>query len=118
MAQRFRILVVEDDKNMNFMLKDNLEIAGYEVEASPDGQVGLSTFLQKPFDLCVLDVMLPKKDGFQLASEIRKVNLKVPIVFLTAKTLNEDRIKGFKSGADDYITKPFSVEELLLRIEG
>ena len=117
MADVYRILVVEDDKNMNYMLCDNLEMAGYSVEGSSDGQRALSTFLKRPFDLCVLDVMLPTKDGFQLASEIRKINLKVPIIFLTAKSLKEDRIRGFKSGADDYITKPFSVEELLLRIE-
>jgi two-component system OmpR family response regulator len=115
-AQR-KILLVEDDKSMRFMLQDNLEMAGYAVSAFDDGQVAISAFVKEPFDLCLLDVMLPGKDGFSLAQEIRKLNMGVPIVFLTAKAMKEDRILGFKIGADDYITKPFSVEELLLRIE-
>ncbi|HEY9045314.1 MAG TPA: response regulator transcription factor [Ohtaekwangia sp.] len=111
------ILLAEDDRNMSFMLQDNLEMAGYAVDVCSDGRAALSTFLKNKFDLCVLDVMLPGKDGFSLAQEIRKLNLQVPIVFLTAKAMKEDRIQGFKLGADDYITKPFSVEEFLLRIE-
>ena len=114
---RRKILLVEDDENMRFMLKDNLEMAGYDLCAVGDGQTALSAFVKQEFDLCVLDVMLPKKDGFTLASDIRKLNVTVPIIFLTAKALKEDRIHGFKSGADDYITKPFSIEEFLLRIE-
>jgi len=114
---RRKILLVEDDENMRFMLQDNLDMAGYELCAVGDGQTALSAFVKQEFDLCVLDVMLPKKDGFTLASDIRKLNVTVPIIFLTAKALKEDRIHGFKSGADDYITKPFSIEELLLRIE-
>jgi two-component system, OmpR family, response regulator len=112
-----KILLVEDDKSMSFMLQDNLEMAGYSVSAFADGQVAINAFVKEPFDLCLLDVMLPGKDGFSLAQEIRKLNMGVPIVFLTAKAMKEDRILGFKIGADDYITKPFSVEELLLRIE-
>jgi two-component system, OmpR family, response regulator len=112
-----KILLVEDDKSMRFMLQDNLEMAGYTVSAFADGQVAINAFVKEPFDLCLLDVMLPGKDGFSLAQEIRKLNMGVPIVFLTAKAMKEDRILGFKIGADDYITKPFSVEELLLRIE-
>jgi two-component system, OmpR family, response regulator len=112
-----KILLVEDDSNMNFMLQDSLEMAGYLVDSFGDGQSALNAFAKNAYDLCVLDVMLPKKDGFTLAGDIRKLNLSVPIVFLTAKNLKEDRIYGLKLGADDYITKPFSVEELILRIE-
>ena len=114
---RRKILLVEDDDNMRFMLQDNLEMAGYKTLAIGDGQTALSAFMKDEFHLCVLDVMLPKKDGFTLAIDIRKLNLAVPIVFLTAKSLKEDRINGFKVGGDDYITKPFSIEEFLLRIE-
>jgi DNA-binding response OmpR family regulator len=117
MNQNRKILLVEDDKSMRFMLQDNLEMAGYSVSAFSDGQVAMSAFMKGQFDLCLLDVMLPGKDGFSLAQEIRKLNMGVPIVFLTAKSMKEDRILGFKIGADDYVTKPFSIEELLLRIE-
>lgn len=112
-----KILLVEDDENMRFMLQDNLEMAGYTTCAMADGQTAISAFVREEFDLCVFDVMLPKKDGFTLAKEIRAMNTSVPIIFLTAKVLKEDRIQGFKIGADDYITKPFSIEEFLLRIE-
>lgn len=112
-----RILIAEDDDNMRFMLHDNLEMAGYRVCAVGDGQTCLSTFLKEEFDLCVLDVMMPRKDGFTLAADIRKINRSIPIVFLTAKQMKEDRIQGFRIGADDYVTKPFSIEELILRIE-
>ncbi|MEO5978904.1 MAG: response regulator transcription factor [Chryseolinea sp.] len=111
------ILLAEDDENMRFMVQDNLEIAGYKVCALGDGQTALSAFMKQEFSICILDVMLPKKDGFRLASDIRKLNNQVPIIFLTARNLKEDRINGFRLGADDYITKPFSIEELLLRIE-
>lgn len=111
------ILLAEDDPNMNFMLRDNLEMAGYQVDAFEDGQSALNAFAKKKHDLCVLDVMLPRKDGFTVAQDIRRLSLYVPIVFVTAKGMKEDRIQGFKLGADDYITKPFSFEELLLRIE-
>jgi DNA-binding response OmpR family regulator len=112
-----KILLAEDDRNMSFMLQDNLEMAGYTVEVYSDGQSALNAFVKKQHDLCVLDVMLPQRDGFTLAHDIRKLSLSVPIIFLTARAMKEDRIHGFKLGADDYITKPFSVEEFLLRIE-
>lgn len=112
-----RILIAEDDANMRFMLQDNLEMAGYGVCAVGDGQTCLSVFLKEEFELCILDVMLPRKDGFTLAGDIRNINRNVPIIFLTARQLKEDRIQGFRIGADDYLTKPFSIEELILRIE-
>ncbi len=112
-----KILLVEDDENMRFMLHDNLEMAGYRVRPLADGQTALSAFMKEEFDLCVIDVMLPKKDGFTLATDIRKLNQQIPIIFLTARNVKEDRILGFRIGADDYITKPFSLEEFLLRIE-
>lgn len=117
MSRCFTILLAEDDRNMNYMLTDNLQMAGYTVQSFSDGQAALSGFLAGKFDLCILDVMLPRKDGFTLAAEIRKINLRVPLLFLTARAMKEDRIQGFRAGADDYVTKPFSVEELLLRIQ-
>ena len=112
-----RILLVEDDPNFGTVLKDYLNMNDFEVELASDGEKGWQTFGRNTYDLCVLDVMLPKKDGFSLATDIRKVNLDVPIIFLTAKTLQEDVLEGFKLGADDYITKPFNSEELLFRIQ-
>ncbi|MFV0554677.1 MAG: response regulator transcription factor [Mangrovibacterium sp.] len=111
------ILLVEDDTTLNFIIRDNLEEAGYEVVAAEDGMAGLKAFEKQHFDLCLFDVMLPKMDGFSLAQEVRKLSLQVPILFLTAKNLNDDKIAGFNCGGDDYITKPFSMEELLLRIQ-
>ncbi len=111
------ILLVEDDMNLGFVIQDNLKIEGYHVHLSKDGKEGLKAFNEAKYDLCILDVMLPKKDGFSLAEDIRKLSLEVPIVFLTAKSMTEDKIKGFKAGADDYITKPFSMDEFSLRIE-
>ncbi len=112
-----RILLVEDDPNLSAVLVDYLEMLGYEAVHAQDGEEGLKIFSQHIFDLCILDIMMPKKDGFTLANEIREINSKVPIIFLTAKGLKEDRIAGFMAGCDDYITKPFSSEELSLRIE-
>ncbi len=112
-----KILLIEDDPNLGLILQENLQLQGFEVDLCTDGEEGRTTFLQNKFDLCLLDVMLPKKDGFTLAGEIRKINQDIPIIFLTAKALKEDRIEGFKIGGDDYITKPFSMEELLLRIQ-
>jgi DNA-binding response OmpR family regulator len=112
-----KILLVEDDANLGMVIKDNLEDLGYKVNLCDDGKLGLQSFYENKVDLCIFDVMLPKKDGFSLAEEIRKTDQKTPIVFLTAKSLQEDRIKGFKIGADDYVTKPFSMEEFALRIE-
>jgi DNA-binding response OmpR family regulator len=111
------ILLVEDDPTLAFVTKDNLEEAGYSVTHCPDGVKGWNTFKEGHFDLCILDVMMPKKDGFTLAQEIRQRDSNVPIIFLTAKTLKEDKLKGFGLGADDYITKPFNIEELIFRIE-
>ncbi|WP_299555395.1 response regulator transcription factor [Seonamhaeicola sp.] len=117
MELKKHILLVEDDKSMGFLLKDSLESYHYNVTHAPDGKVALDQFNNQHFDLCLLDVMMPHMDGFSLATEIRKSNVDVPIIFLTAKAMKEDRIKGFKLGADDYVTKPFSVEELVLRIK-
>ena len=112
-----KILLVEDDTNLGYVIKDNLEVAGFKVEWRKDGEEGLNCFVNEPFDLCVLDVMLPKTDGFTIAREIRKSDEHTPIIFLTAKAMKEDKINGFRMGGDDYITKPFSIEELILRIE-
>ncbi|MBL7980631.1 MAG: response regulator transcription factor [Flavobacteriales bacterium] len=115
--QKATILLVEDDLNLGFVIQDALKRRGFTVHLCRDGKEGLRKFNEQPYDLCVLDVMLPQKDGFSLAEDIRMVNALVPIVFLTAKSQTEDRIAGFKAGGDDYLTKPFSHEELILRIE-
>jgi DNA-binding response OmpR family regulator len=112
-----KILLVEDDPTLGFVVKDNLEVNGYEVFHAPDGETGWQLYMKHNFDICVLDVMLPKRDGIWLAGQIRKKNETVPILLLTAKNMDEDKITGFQSGADDYITKPFNMQELLLRIE-
>jgi len=119
MKTKASILLVEDDKNLGYVLKDFLNMSGYKVDLYENGIDGLHAFKENQlrYDLCLLDVMLPYKDGFSLAEEIRKGDKLIPIIFLTAKTMQEDKIKGFKIGADDYITKPFSTEELNLRIE-
>jgi DNA-binding response OmpR family regulator len=111
------ILLVEDDPNLSDVLKDYLEMLDYKVLHAADGEAGLVTFEKHAIDLCILDVMLPRKDGFTLAVDIRKQNAEVPIIFLTARGQMEDRIAGFKTGCDDYVAKPFSSEELSLRIE-
>ncbi|MEN9346558.1 MAG: response regulator transcription factor [Flavobacteriales bacterium] len=112
-----RILLVEDDMNLGFVIQDTLRDQGYKVHLSKDGKEGLMQFNKETYDLCLLDVMMPKKDGFSLAEDIRKINQNIPIVFLTAKGMAEDKVRGFTIGADDYITKPFSSEELVLRIK-
>lgn len=112
-----KILLVEDDENLGFVIKDNLEEAGFEVDLQNDGNKGLKSFESNTYDIAILDVMLPELDGFTLSEKIKAQNLDFPIIFLTAKSLNEDRIKGLKLGADDYIAKPFNMEELVLRIE-
>ena len=116
MTDKLNILLVEDDFNLGLVIQDNLKQEGFGVHLSRDGKEGLKQFNQREYDLCVLDVMLPEKDGFSLAEDIRKVNTEVPIIFLTAKDMMEDKVKGFESGGDDYITKPFSNEELILRV--
>lgn len=117
MENKTKILLAEDDPNLGMLLQEYLHAKNYEVILARDGNEGLDIFLsQKGFHLCILDVMMPKKDGFSLAKEIRLKDHDVPIIFLTAKSMKEDTIQGFKSGGDDYITKPFSMEELLMRI--
>jgi DNA-binding response OmpR family regulator len=117
MDDKLKILLCEDDENLGMLLREYLQAKGYATELCADGEAGYKAFLKNKFDICVLDVMMPKKDGFTMAQEIRSSNLDVPIIFLTAKTLKEDILEGFKIGADDYITKPFSMEELVFRIE-
>ncbi len=111
------ILYVEDDESLSFVTKDNLELQGYQITYCDNGSKAMEIIKQQSFDLCVLDVMLPGVDGFTIAKEIRKINADVPIIFLTAKSLKDDKIHGLKIGADDYITKPFSIEELILKVE-
>ncbi len=113
---RGKILLIEDDKNLGFIIKDFLEMSKFNVILRDNGQDGLKEYSKKSFDLVLLDIMLPLVDGFTVAEEIRKQNCEIPIIFITAKSMSEDKIKGFKTGADDYITKPFSTEELKLRI--
>ena len=115
--ENLKILLCEDDENLGMLLREYLQAKGYETDLCPDGEAGYRAFLKTQYDICVLDVMMPKKDGFQLATEIRQANADVPIIFLTARQLKEDILEGFKIGADDYITKPFSMEELVFRIE-
>ena len=117
MNDKMRILLCEDDENLGMLLREYLQAKGYETELFADGEAGYRGFVRGRYDICVLDVMMPKKDGFTLAQEIKQADKDMPIVFLTAKTLKEDVFEGFKLGADDYITKPFSMEELTLRIE-
>ncbi|SFC52943.1 DNA-binding response regulator, OmpR family, contains REC and winged-helix (wHTH) domain [Xylanibacter ruminicola] len=117
MDDKIKILLCEDDENLGMLLREYLQAKGFVAELCADGEAGFKAFLKTKFDICVLDVMMPKKDGFTLAQEIRSANTDVPIIFLTAKTLKEDILEGFKLGADDYITKPFSMEELVFRIE-
>lgn len=117
MDERKKILLCEDDENLGMLLREYLLAKGYDAELCTDGEAGFEAFLHNSYNLCVFDVMMPKKDGFTLAREIREINKEVPIVFLTAKTLKDDILEGFKIGADDYLTKPFSMEELTFRIE-
>ena len=117
MEENLKILLCEDDENLGMLLREYLQAKGFEAVLCPDGEVGYREFQKAKFDICVLDVMMPKKDVFVLAQDIRQQNAEMPIIFLTAKVLKEDILEGFKIGADDYITKPFSMEELVLRIE-
>lgn len=117
MGEKLKILLCEDDENLGMLLREYLNAKGYDTDLCADGDAGYKAFTKFHYDICVLDVMMPKKDGFTLAKEIRELNSEVPIIFLTAKTMKEDVQEGFKIGADDYIPKPFSMEELTLRIE-
>jgi DNA-binding response OmpR family regulator len=117
MATNPSILLAEDDPNLGLLLSEFLKKKGYEVSWAQDGDQALDFFVKGHFDLCVLDVMMPKKDGFSLAKDIRATHLDVPIIFLTAKSMEEDTLQGFKVGADDYLTKPFSMDVLVARME-
>jgi DNA-binding response OmpR family regulator len=117
MNTKSKVLLAEDDLSLGYVIKDNLVDAGYEVVLCADGQSAIDKFTKENFDICLLDVMMPNKDGFAVAKKIRQQTDQVPILFITAKSLEEDRIHGFEVGADDYITKPFSMQELLLRID-
>jgi len=115
--KEINILYVEDDTNLSMVVSDFLEMQGYHIHLCADGESALEAFKTTKFDLCLLDIMLPKMDGYTLAEFIRHLNQQIPIIFLSAKSLKEDRIKGFMKGGDDYLTKPFSTEELALRIQ-
>ena len=117
MEEKLRILLCEDDENLGMLLREYLQAKGYSADLYPDGDAGYKAFAKGKYDLVVLDVMMPKKDGFTVAQEIRTVNSEIPIIFLSARSLKEDILSGFKIGADDYITKTFSKEELVMRIE-
>ncbi len=116
MTKKIKVLLVEDDPNLGIILSEYLNVKGYETTLAVDGEKGYDEFIKKNFEFIILDVMMPKKDGFSLATDIRNTNKDIPIIFLTAKSLKEDTIEGFKLGADDYITKPFSMEELMARM--
>ena len=117
MEKETRILLAEDDKNLGNLLKTYLEAKSYPTVLCQDGKIAYETFKREEFDFCVLDIMMPEMDGFTLAKKIRKIDKEIPILFLSAKAMQEDRIQGFEVGADDYLTKPFSMEELLLRVK-
>ncbi|MCK9423043.1 MAG: response regulator transcription factor [Bacteroidales bacterium] len=117
MNQRIKILLVEDDPNFGTIMKSYLELNDFEVILKTDGKQGLSSFKTMRFDICILDVMMPEMDGFTLAREIKKANSQIPFIFLTAKSLKEDMLEGFRTGADDYITKPFDSEVLLFKLK-
>lgn len=116
-SKKFKVLLAEDDLSLGYVIKDNLQDAGYDVVLCPDGQTAIEKFDKTQYDICLLDVMMPHKDGFTVAKKIRQQSDMIPILFLTAKSMEEDKVKGFLTGADDYITKPFSMQELLLRMD-
>ncbi len=117
MSEVIKVLLAEDDKNLGAILKTYLEAKGYPTLLAVDGQQALDVYFSNNFDFCIIDIMMPVKDGFTVAREIRKHNKEIPLLFLTAKAMQEDKLKGFELGADDYITKPFSMEELLVRMK-
>ena len=117
MKKEIKLLLAEDDKNLGNILKAYLEAKGYPTVLCENGKIAYEAYKRDAFDFCVLDIMMPEMDGFTLAKKIRKIDKEVPILFLSAKAMQEDRIQGFEVGADDYLTKPFSMEELLLRIK-
>jgi DNA-binding response OmpR family regulator len=115
--QKIKILLAEDDENLGTLLREYLIVKSYDADWFINGEKAYKSFIKEHYDLCILDIMMPVKDGYTLAREIRMTNADIPIIFLTAKSLKEDIIEGFKAGADDYISKPFSMEELLFRVE-
>jgi DNA-binding response OmpR family regulator len=115
--ERPNILLVEDEGSLGFLLKENLKLANFSVKLYKDGEEGFESFKTEKFDICIFDVNMPKKDGFELARDVRRRNQSVPIIFLTANSSEEDKLKGFEIGADEYITKPFSTQELIARIK-
>ncbi len=117
MEKKIKILLAEDDKNLGNILKNYLEAKGYPTILSEDGKIALENFKREKFDFCVFDIMMPVMDGFTLATKVRKLDQEIPILFLSAKAMQEDKLHGFEVGADDYLTKPFSMEELLVRIK-
>lgn len=117
MEEKLRILLCEDDESLGMLLREYLQAKNYDADLCLDGEAGYRAFCRNQYNMCVLDVMMPRKDGFQLAKEIRALNPDMPIIFLTAKNLKEDVFEGFRLGADDYITKPFSMDELVFRME-
>lgn len=117
MTTKTKILLAEDDENLGLLLKEYLKAKGFETNLFANGELAFRDFVKNRYDICILDIMMPVKDGYTLAKEIRQINDEIPIIFLTAKSMKEDVIEGFSIGADDYITKPFSMEELLFRIE-
>ena len=117
MSDTTKVLLCEDDPNLGMLLREYLQAKGFETTLCVNGKLGHAEFMKGGYELCILDVMMPIKDGFTLAAEIRQTDKQVPIVFLTAKSMKDDKMKGFESGADDYITKPFSMEELLMRMQ-
>lgn len=117
MEEKLKIFLCEDDENLGMLLREYLQAKGFDTDLFPDGEAGFKGFVKTKYDLCIVDVMMPKKDGVTLVKEIRQINSEIPVIFLTAKNMKEDVLEGFKAGADDYITKPFSMEELVLRIE-
>ncbi len=116
-SSKAKLLYVEDDTTLSFVTRDNLELYGYALDFCEDGESALKLFNENNYDLCILDIMLPRMDGYELAKRIRRHNTDIPIIFLSAKSTKEDKIHGLRLGGDDYITKPFSIEELALKIE-
>ena len=115
--KKHKVLLAEDDSNLGVLLCEYLQAKEYSADLAHDGEEAYNMFINDKYDLCIFDVMMPKKDGFTLAKEVRMANVEVPIIFLTARNVKEDILQGFKIGADDYLTKPFSMEELTMRIE-
>jgi DNA-binding response OmpR family regulator len=113
----YNVLLLEDDASLGAVLQEHLQMQGCRVTLCADGRLGLAAFESDRFDICLVDIMMPKKDGFSFAEDVRRADPEIPLIFLTAKSMKEDKIRGFKIGCDDYVTKPFSIEELMLRIQ-